>query len=107
MRISDWSSDVCSSDLLLADALHLVAVAVGELRPALGGQALHPADPARIELTAEVVVEEFLAVDAAALGHAQHLALVGQQAAVQAVELVDKLLPIGRAACRTRVWQYG
>src|SRR3546814_2686877 len=79
--------DTCD---VLAVPLHVVAVAVGEPRPALAGQALHAADPARVELAAEIVVEEVLAVDAAALGHAQHLALERQQTAVEAVELVDE-----------------
>src|SRR3546814_1725648 len=81
--------DTCD---VLAVPLHVVAVVGGEPRPALAGQALHAADPARVELAAEIVVEEVLAVDAAALGHAQHLALERQQTAVEAVELVDELL---------------
>src|SRR3546814_9021241 len=35
MRISDWSSDVCSSDLFLANGLRLPAPTYGELRNCL------------------------------------------------------------------------
>src|SRR3546814_6532613 len=40
MRISDWSSDVCSSDLLLMGALS----GQGLIRMAVDGDALHKAD---------------------------------------------------------------
>src|SRR3546814_15992297 len=45
MRISDWSSDVCSSDLLvqqysLAEKIGRVQQAIGYLRHALSGQSL-------------------------------------------------------------------
>src|SRR3546814_8901368 len=42
MRISDWSSDVCSSDLLLTSAMIAAAVAVG-WQPAAGQVKLPPA----------------------------------------------------------------
>src|SRR3546814_564488 len=37
MRISDWSSDVCSSDLLVDQQLALLFVQVGDLGEVLGG----------------------------------------------------------------------
>src|SRR3546814_10088471 len=37
MRISDWSSDVCSSDLHEAPGIGVVAIAVVDIDPARGG----------------------------------------------------------------------
>src|SRR3546814_5180625 len=87
MRISDWSSDVCSSDL----AVKLVAVQHQQAAP-VGGHVdamLDYLDPAEVE--PGIVPEQFVMVarnvdDArAVLGHLQQ---------------------IGRASCRERVCQY-
>src|SRR3546814_12566513 len=89
MRISDWSSDVCSSDLILTgDAL------ANELRgffdrPTLSVQLEGPGRPI------SPVVER----PAGRLYQA-----VGRQARVAG--LVGMALQIGRASCRERVWQY-
>src|SRR3546814_20458447 len=56
MRISDWSSDVCSSDLLLSEKLRLVIGALFFLhlfdrlraRRGIGGRALLEIPPARV-----------------------------------------------------------
>src|SRR3546814_7818954 len=87
MRISDWSSDVCSSDL--------------------------PQDARRAEDAALVVDHEAQAVAEAELAHLrgedvrrrQH---VGQRAGgiLDRVD-VEEHGEIGRAACRERVCQYG
>src|SRR3546814_1310283 len=49
MRISDWSSDVCSSDLSWADDAHVATQHVPELRqliqPGLADEAPDPGDP--------------------------------------------------------------
>src|SRR3546814_14135233 len=58
MRISDWSSDVCSSDLV--DVVDGAAGGVGALDVVLGGVAVHqPADRA-----ADLVVDAGLAAGA-------------------------------------------
>src|SRR3546814_16823554 len=85
MRISDWSSDVCSSDLVAAivdEAEHQHAVAAGDL-------ALH-AD------------ELLLGFDAIGL-----LGFPGQSIEFIAQRRVvgRRMRQIGRASCRERVWQ--
>src|SRR3546814_12141334 len=64
MRISDWSSDVCSSDLELAQRLRL------DLADALAGDA---------ELLADLL-EGVVGVHADAEAHAQHPLLARRQA---------------------------
>src|SRR3546814_13411598 len=108
MRISDWSSDVCSSDLILAAKLPL-----GLLVLALAGVplAFRRALPAPARWT--------LAMVAAACGF-HMLALVGSDgiwggvrhampALVGAAILAGGVLAweIGRASCRARVCPYG
>src|SRR3546814_1967219 len=57
LRISDWSSDVCSSDLRAALAAGLVAGALVMLGPAEIGQHRFPGPAAVAELRPGVVVE--------------------------------------------------
>src|SRR3546814_9095564 len=86
MRISDWSSDVCSSDLFLDPAQ-------GE---ALGLQRLHDgAEQAVVAQAVEADAGEELEGQAIGpeLGHARPLHGADQD-------------PIGRASCRERVCQY-
>src|SRR3546814_14553206 len=94
MRISDWSSDVCSSDLIVEEEGHLELVALDRLR-AVGGRLA-------------VVAEELDAIgplrhlhremDVAALGPAIDLAAAGEHAVVAEVERRihddDALVPI-------------
>src|SRR3546814_19203161 len=93
MRISDWSSDVCSSDLLAR------CVEGG------GGRAEH--DHARVALGPEPQVAQ----EARRLAHAQqqHAGGVGVERAGVA-DLAGAAQPagleIGRASCRERVCQY-
>src|SRR3546814_1102205 len=89
MRISDWSSDVCSSDLLtrFADALVGLADAYRACAAALG---VGPQDALDGFL-------ETLARDAAAT-HAALRLLLGQPGISSQ--------QIGRASCRERVCQY-
>src|SRR3546814_8264038 len=100
MRISDWSSDVCSSDLLDgfkevndrfghgAGDLLLTQVA-RRLRDALGDD----------DLLARMGGDEFMVV-------------VRGMVPDQVAPLADRLIAaisrheIGRASCRDRVWQY-
>src|SRR3546814_10133896 len=102
MRISDWSSDVCSSDLLD----QVVDVAVDAVEPLemaadpVFGQAAVVAHQAQVELRQQlgVVVREDLA-------EVRHLANFPQQRhrIRRGGELSDQ---IGRASCRERECQY-
>src|SRR3546814_9534806 len=87
MRISDWSSDVCSSDL--QRAAHVV------------GAVAAPAFKRDVE--PEVRAERHLAQrgEGAAVG----AVVVGQQQAGLAC-VADQFEQIGRASCRARVCQY-
>src|SRR3546814_19485280 len=108
MRISDWSSDVCSSDLVAADAC--VAEQCDPLR---GGHAAEQA-------LAFGIVRDRLGI-AAGLAehvhrHADQAAVVGMPRPLVAVFVAVRHLPhrqrvvaavgIGRASCRARVCQY-
>src|SRR3546814_8591692 len=114
MRLSDWSSDVCSSDLGADDAaeldqrharlgrdaadlgtqrLDLLAVLLGELLPAALAQPIEALEPVGIELLAEILFEEGLALDT-------RIERIAQQAALRPRQ------QIGRAPCRERVCKY-
>src|SRR3546814_3267733 len=89
MRISDWSSDVCSSDLLLEVARQAVDE---QAFPRVGGahmrrQRLRPVEPQRLAQMGEGARHRDLVV-AAPLG-----------------EVDDADRQIGRASCRGRVCQ--
>src|SRR3546814_20226174 len=80
MRISDWSSDVCSSDLAAAElpALHSTHPGLWAARGThAGGRTRHPQHP--------------------------HLALFQRRAGSRAPSISAQ---IGRASCRERVCQY-
>src|SRR3546814_12586976 len=117
MRISDWSSDVCSSDLVAEGAL---AAAVAELRPGVGERELTavfmdamassgvttPATQDVVRITSrgprapgsDRLVEpgDLVAFDAGVVADGY----AGEVGRTWPVE-------IGRASCRGRVWQYG
>src|SRR3546814_15649574 len=111
MRISDWSSDVCSSDLLqFGDDLHAAHLgaagdgAAGEhgadhaAGRGVGAQApAHVADDV-VHVRVAFHAHQFVDLDAA--GHAYAAQVVALQ--------VDQhpVLEIGRAPCRERVWTY-
>src|SRR3546814_10367370 len=83
MRMSDWSSDVCSSDLLPVDV---------EIEKA-GEQRIHgsgPPVPARLD-------------PAGQQDHRDEDRQIGQRAERQRRRVAGK---IGRASCRARVGQY-
>src|SRR3546814_13441289 len=114
MRISDWSSDVCSSDLLLTgqvetDASGEQVVALRFLNRTDRQEIL--ALPDRIEakvrqenrertllLARANDTEPHLAIDAHGFGQA-HYRLPANETLVRAME-------IGRASCRERMGQY-
>src|SRR3546814_10878790 len=82
MRISDWSSDVCSSDLTLSDPI--LEIHMGE--------------------TAENVAERY----GISRADQDALAVEGHRRAAQAIAegRFKKQIEIGRASCRERVGQY-
>src|SRR3546814_14752965 len=86
LRISDWSSDVCSSDLLIADLVIDADLGLGARR--------------RLFLAVE---------DARGLGLADRLRLARRtQEARDLRRILDEVIDIeiGRASCRERVCQY-
>src|SRR3546814_5546494 len=94
MRISDWSSDVCSSDLALPGA-QLPQPGVGLVPQAdgLAAEALQLLEEAHVARMLEPLVEE-------ALGRGQH------DAAVAVVLDLRVGAAIGRASWREKVCQY-
>src|SRR3546814_11147340 len=107
MRISDWSSDVCSSDLLyrIADG-RLVVADTMRWRPwmaELDGDKLN-------QLVGKMLADlgGAYSVPTVRIGH--RLGLFGSlhdAGPATADELAGRLGPIGRASCRERVCQYG
>src|SRR3546814_4855534 len=85
MRISDWSSDVCSSDLLM-----LVQRRYQPIRGS-GGRRVHYADVDRIDFAAGNGAER------------EHEKQRKEQPEEQGLPVPQK---IGRASCREREWQY-
>src|SRR3546814_4731260 len=81
MRISDWSSDVCSSDL------------VGGDRDRLG----------RFQHAVEVGIGHLAVADR---HDARRVAALHVVAGNRRVDRADLAAEIGRASCRKRVWQY-
>src|SRR3546814_17883578 len=96
MRISDWSSDVCSSDLLIVEFI-VVALVCGiflwHLRSSL---------VAIISLPVGVLMA-FIVMRYQGL-NANIMSLGGIAIAIGA--MVDAAVEIGRASCRERVCQY-
>src|SRR3546814_4507864 len=96
MRISDWSSDVCSSDLF------------GE---GGGDQHLPGLELARFELLVgvddvDVAARPALVADIIGEGFRQRDFGLGERLGIAAARLGDRLDEIGRASCRERVCQY-
>src|SRR3546814_13548885 len=113
MRISDWSSDVCSSDLLhrrqaaicralhgqpadLSGKLHLVSLA-GEL----GAELFSLGEGGALEPT-----ERFRAIEEGAVGIGAKLIVLDNVAHLFGGNENARQEEIGRAACRERVCQY-
>src|SRR3546814_15564481 len=113
MRISDWSSDVCSSDLLVGFSLGAVVAVqaaadyperVRSLVP-LGG--FVSADDTRLQM----MLRLWLAlIDRDRETLVRQWILAGFSPAflssLTPAMLEDAVAQIGRAACRERVWQY-
>src|SRR3546814_12328997 len=119
MRISDWSSDVCSSDLQRRRGVETRLVAV-RLRPVVGhghcsigeGKRMIPRSATEIAISCVSHLAEHGLIKP---GHQQAaraavaVAIVDlddNEAVVKAAmdALWEHTIPIGRAACRERVW---
>src|SRR3546814_16490665 len=99
MRISDWSSDVCSSDLPSSGSTLLAT------QPVVPGLTFNPSDPASIA--------NYIAANAATVGGFHNLIVAGAQGCNPVFEgdPFNQNNPacfnnqIGRASCRERVCQ--
>src|SRR3546814_8476768 len=95
MRISDWSSDVCSSDLLLAHVEELLAPALLQLRAAVAQQLA--------QTLLKLVADRGESLLATAMGAAQRLRndvvddTEAQQILGRQAQSLGRLLQIGRA----------
>src|SRR3546814_17918076 len=100
MRISDWSSDVCSSDLADADRGTVLQVDDRARRQQVLRRQVGPGDGEVLALLVDDAHDraQVLALRAATLG-------IGDLARGQAGQVVG-LLEIGRASCWERVCQY-
>src|SRR3546814_14876109 len=114
MRISDWSSDVCSSDLLLVGeaSAERIKKQIGSAAPPEDGNGLSMEIKGRDLMNGvpkELVINqrqiaESLAEPVGAIVEAVKVALE-HTAPELAADIVDKG-KIGRASCRERVCQY-
>src|SRR3546814_9971055 len=98
MRISDWSSDVCSSDLLkkkLGEDMAGYRI-LGACNPKMAHQALRIEPRVGAMLPCNVILRE---VDGGV-----EVSVIDPVASMQAIENAE--LKIGRAPCRERVCQY-
>src|SRR3546814_7950107 len=100
MRISDWSSDVCSSDLLVA-----LVYTAGGLMQLVGGWLAdrYPLKP--IYLSAFVLQMPVMAL-IASIGSLPLIALSIMTVILGAAALPAENMQIGRASWRVRVCQY-
>src|SRR3546814_6490964 len=96
MRISDWSSDVCSSDLHEEQVVDVVPRVVPPLVPALGA-ALQ-----RLVVALLVLLDQALETHVASNFETEVVALQEQQQTRHAPVAVQ----LGRESCRERVCQY-
>src|SRR3546814_8476417 len=96
MRISDWSSDVCSSDLLALPVEQPLERRGGkeqrhrDFTPEQGREHVNRLD------TREHARDEVAGIERRAIAAARHLVVGG------AVDIVE----LGRATCRERVFKY-
>src|SRR3546814_8857546 len=91
MRISDWSSDVCSSDLIVLALQRIVS------------RTVNPMDPAVVSVTQIHAGTNFNVIPAEAVITGTTRALT-----VEVHDLLEARVrqEIGRASCRERVCQY-
>src|SRR3546814_14218558 len=100
MRISDWSSDVCSSDLLRIGLLRLRPHRVIQVRPVEAGDV--DRDIAQMQLRHDVAAH----ARGRGCGEGKHRH-IRQLLAETSKLTIFGTEKIGRASCRERVCQYG
>src|SRR3546814_16144978 len=116
MRISDWSSDVCSSDLrreIVRDARVELAIGPPEDRDGAGAVAVDRIEivvapvprRARGEAVFLVEADDVVAPPRQPLERRLQRAAVGVERDEARSLRID--IVIGRASCRARVWKYG
>src|SRR5258708_12980084 len=76
-----------------AQVFDAIIVAGNEVLPALGGELGDAVEPARIELRAEVVLEEVLACGAMAFGEPHHAALLAAPPLFNFLQLLHQAPP--------------
>src|SRR3546814_6933853 len=96
MRMSDWSSDVCSSDLFAAHGFAWLATYVAALR-----ELPHWAE--RLQAAGQLGELERLMLQAT---YGEYLSQLTGGIALSQVEVLRPGDQIGRASCRERVCQY-
>src|SRR6185436_8536781 len=77
---------------LAADVLDQPALVAHEIGPALLLQAADAAEPVGVELVAHIFADKVVAIDAIALGEAEHAAFEAEQLLVDVVEGLDQAL---------------
>src|SRR3546814_14346510 len=106
MRISDWSSDVCSSDLPVAMASGIVFLTYATLRSQRHDRASRLQqllDWAGPDFDGVILLDESHALGNAAGTETAFGAAKGSEQGLAGVRL--QIAPIGRASCRERVCQ--
>src|SRR3546814_15035550 len=107
MRISDWSSDVCSSDLLDEDILRVAAIRAARPRAWIGVDANQGYDRRTLAALLPLLVEHGVAQLEQPLPRGAEADLDGLKRPLPFVADESALsLEIGRASCRERVCQY-
>src|SRR3546814_15602000 len=104
MRISDWSSDVCSSDLLAEDGA-ADDVADGAVRRAPHLLQAELLDAALVGGDGRALDADAVLLDG--VGGVDGDLVVGLVALLDGEVVVLQVHEIGRASCRERVCQYG
>src|SRR3546814_17783474 len=99
MRISDWSSDVCSSDLVSARLL-LRSSAITAV------SATRPCQPSSTKSGADVTLKARITEDMKTAMRAKDSARLGTIRLLLAGIKQREVDEIGRASCRERVCQY-
>src|SRR3546814_12844006 len=108
MRISDWSSDVCSSDLLLRQYKLPAKVNLIPFNP-WPGTDYECSTPERIRRFSDIVFEGGISAPVRTPRGRDIMAACGQLKSASEKKSraeLDRLAEIGRASCRERVCQY-
>src|SRR3546814_19093513 len=114
MRISDWSSDVCSSDLGQTTLPGFTDFSPDEIRMEFSGLVQHAFGTELARLRSMSRIERAVAFDAiSVMDHLRHrgfsarvIALLTVGVFPRDITLGSLLEEIGRASCRERVCQY-